>query len=243
MFLLQASIGTLNDLVDVGIDSGRKPGKPIPRGAVSPSLAAAIAVATLAAGLGLSAVSGPATLGVAVAGVGCGYLYDVRLSRTTWSWLPLALALPLVPVHAWLGAVGRLPEALVVVGPVAVLAGAGLALGNGLVDVERDGQAGRRTAVVALGQRWVWTLHLLSLGGAILGAALGAIVAGPPTADWWGPATMIASLLIGGGAALVGSGSARIRERGWELEVLGVALLGVAWLGGLALTGRGLGGS
>src|SRR6476469_6672903 len=35
MTALQASIGTVNDLVDVALDTGRKPGKPIPAGLVS----------------------------------------------------------------------------------------------------------------------------------------------------------------------------------------------------------------
>jgi len=231
MLALQASIGALNDVADAGVDSGRKPGKPIPRGAVGPTTAAVVALAGLGVGLALSAVSGPATAAVAGAGVGCGYLYDLRLSRTPWSWLPLAIALPLVPLHAWLGATGVAPPALVALVPVAVLAGAGLALGNGIVDAERDRAARLRTAVVAIGSRRAWLLH----GAALAGAIGGAIVLGPRTLDGWRVvAEAVASAAIALGIGLVGTSRPSLRERGWELEAVGVALLGVTWLAGVA---------
>lgn len=231
MLALQASIGALNDLVDAGIDSGRKPGKPIPRGAARPSEALALAVAGLALGLALSALSGPATAAVAAAGVACGYLYDLRLSRTPWSWLPLALALPLVPIHAWLGATGTMPDGLWGLVPIALFAGSGLALGNGLVDVERDRSARLATAVVAVGATRAWGLHAAALGAAV---AL-TVVLGPPVPEaWWGPAAALATGIIAAGVALARAGRPALRERGWELEAFGVAVLGIAWLAGVA---------
>ena len=51
MTALQASIGTLNDLVDAPRDAGRKPGKPIPAGTVSIGTARSVAVGAAAVGL------------------------------------------------------------------------------------------------------------------------------------------------------------------------------------------------
>ncbi len=231
MLALQASIGALNDLVDAGVDSGRKPGKPIPRGAVRSGEAAAVAGAGLALGLTLAIISGPATAAVAVVGVGCGYAYDLRLQRTAWSWLPLAVALPLLPVYAWIGATGRVPEALVELIPIGLVAGAGLALGNGLVDAERDREARLGTAVVGLGPRSAWRVHAVAL----VGAALAVMALQPRRTDaWWVLVPIAATTVIAVGIGLVGARRAAVRERGWELEALGVALLGVAWLAAVA---------
>ncbi|HYL41246.1 MAG TPA: UbiA family prenyltransferase, partial [Candidatus Binatus sp.] len=168
MLALQISIGALNDLVDADLDRGRKPGKPIPRGVVTTSEAAMVAIIGLAVGLALSAPSGAPTVLVAAAGAGCGYAYDLRLSRTGWSWLPLAAALPLVPLYAWLGATGTLPGELVAIMPAGLLAGAALALANGLADLERDRAAGTAAAVVRIGPTPAWALHTTALGGAVV---------------------------------------------------------------------------
>lgn len=239
MLALQASIGALNDLVDAGLDSGRKPGKPLPRGAVRPIEAATLAAIGLVIGLGLSAVSGPATALVAGAGAACGYAYDLRLSRTAWSWLPLATALPLVPVYAWLGATGGVPASILAIVPAGFLAGAALAVGNAMVDEERDRQAGIQTAVVALGPRRASALNVAGLAAAvaialIAGPSLGGGKAG--AIPWRGLAVLAAVVLMAIGVGLGSRPAAGRRERGWELEAVGVALLGIAWLAGVPPT-------
>lgn len=235
MLALQASIGALNDLVDAGIDSGRKPGKPIPRGAVRPLEAASVAFVALAAGLGLSAASGPGTAAVAAAGVGLGYAYDLRLSRTAWSWLPLAAALPLVPVYAWIGTTASVPGALLPLIPVGILAGAGLALGNGLADLERDGAAGVATAALRL-RRAAWPVHAAALGSVVAlawalvpGAASGASPGGGVREG----AMALGSALVLLGVALAALHRSDLRERGWELEACGVVLVALAWVSGI----------
>ena len=243
MLCLQASIGALNDLVDAPLDAGQKAGKPLPRGLVSPRSAGLVAGVAGVVGLALSAPSGPATLAVAAAGVSLGYLYDLRLSRSPFSWLPLALALPLLPIHAWLGATGSVPPGLVTLVPAAVLAGFGLALGNGLADVERDAATGRRGIVVALGPQMGWLLHAAALG---LVVALAWLVA-PGAASSTGALAILRSggVPLGGaavalGAALLLGRRAGLRERGWELEAVGVAAIGIAWLAGTAASARPL---
>jgi 4-hydroxybenzoate polyprenyltransferase len=238
MLALQASIGALNDLVDADVDRGRKPGKPIPRGAASPTEAAAVALLGLAAGLALAAPSGLTTVLLAGIGASLGYAYDLRLSRTSWSWLPLAAALPLVPLFAWLGTSGGVPPGLVTLVPLGLLAGAGLALGNGLADLERDAAAGVATAARALGG-WAWPVQAAALAGAVALAWLIGPAAGPQPSlnqglDQVRPAAMAAATgLIGLGLVLTRAARPDRRERGWELEACGVALLGLAWIAGI----------
>jgi 4-hydroxybenzoate polyprenyltransferase len=256
MLLLQLSIGALNDLADAGVDAVQGRGKPIPLGLVSRGSAQVIVVVTGTSGLALSSPSGSATLGVAAAGLGLGYLYDLRVSRTTLSWVPLALALPLVPIHAWLGATGTVPPGLVTIVPVAVIAGGALAIANGLVDLDRDAVAGRATIAVRLGRVRAWAAHsaLLTIA-AVLAILLAPAV--PATGAETAPATTIDPAVLGllrsGGIAvgigLLGIGSTalsaharRVREIGWELEAVGIAALGVGWLAGTAAgAGGGVG--
>ena len=249
MLAIQFSIGALNDLVDTPLDAREKPRKPIPSGLVGPRTAAAVAIVGAAIGILLSSVSGTATTAVALAGLCRGFVYDLRQSRTALSWLPLALALPLLPIHAWLGATGVVPPGLVTLIPVAVLGGAGLAIANGLVDVERDRSVGRRAIAVLLGRRRAWFAQTL-----VLGATATLAIAFAPTIphDSTGPqlealrsvrvaGVWLGAILLVVGAAALAAGRATVRERGWEVEALAVACLGLGWLAGTAGTaGRGV---
>jgi 4-hydroxybenzoate polyprenyltransferase len=255
MLMLQASIGAVNDLADRSLDRTQKPAKPLPSGLVSDGLARAWAALTAVLGLVLALPSGP--LGVAVAGLGLslGYAYDLRLSRTALSWLPLAVALPLVPIYGWLGATGAIPPGLVTLVPAALLAGAGLAIGNGLVDLERDAPVGKATIAVRIGRARAWAVHVVAFGVAIGMAALlapGASTAGEFPGAWLGGAELLAAVRSAGipigaagialGAGLMIGHGASLRERGWELEAIGTAVVGLGWLAGLAATaGRGVG--
>ena len=233
---VQASIGALNDLVDAPRDAGLKPGKPIPRGVATTRDARAVTMVGLTLGLALTLPSGPAATGTLAVAALCGYAYDLWLSRTAISWLPLALALPLVPVYAWLGSTGRLPAELLAILPAAVLAGAGLALANALADLERDRERGAASAAVVLGARRAWLLQ-----AGLLVAAVGLVAAVRPAA-LVGTAAGVApgGLALAAGLVAVvtgiglgrGGGPAR-RERAWELEALGVALVGAGWLASL----------
>lgn len=242
MLAIQVSIGALNDVVDAPLDALQKPRKPIPSGLVSQRTAGTVAAAGATIGIVLSAVSGPAPAVASVACLALGYAYDLRLSRTALSWLPLSLALPLLPMHAWLGAAGTIPSGLLTLVPAAILGGAGLALANGLVDVERDASAGRNAIAVALGRRRAWAVQTLALATAAVLALLiaPAVPAGSAGGDvdvlrivrmvgvWLG----IAALAVG--AAALASSRASLRERGWELEAFGVVGLGLGWLAGTA---------
>lgn len=245
MLALQVSIGALNDLADAARDAGEKPGKPLPSGAATERDARSLTLVGLGLGLALSAPSGLPVVAVAALGACLGYAYDLRLSRTPWSWLPLALALPLVPIHAWLGASGSMPPGLLALVPAAVLAGGALAIANGLVDLERDARSTRRTIAVALGGGKAWLAHAVLLAAV---AALGVFVAPAVASDasgagdgplpieilrglrTWGVAVGLGAL--GLGALALAAARPAIRERGWELEAGGVAGIGVGWLAG-----------
>jgi 4-hydroxybenzoate polyprenyltransferase len=233
MTALQASIGALNDIVDAPRDAGRKPGKPIPAGLVSPWLAWSVVVLAAGLGLGLSAPSGVATIGLAVVVLAIGYGYDLVFKGRVWSWFPFAIGIPLLPVFGWLGTTGGLPASFLVLLPVAVVAGAALAIANARADAERDAAAGVTSVVTRLGLERSWALHagLLAL---VVVLAMATLVAGTA-----GPLAMLgavgAGLVIALGVALGRRADSVRRERAWELEAVGVALLAAAWLAGTTL--------
>jgi 4-hydroxybenzoate polyprenyltransferase len=247
MLALQVSIGALNDAADAPFDVAGKPGKPIPAGMASQREAVAISTVGFLVGIGLSAPSGVGVAAVALLGAGLGYAYDLWLSRTVASWLPLALALPLSPIHAWLGATGDVPPGLVTLLPVAVAAGLLLTLSNGLVDVERDRASGKGGLARRLGEGRAWLANALAVAGVAVLAVLlipSIPLGGSPDLPGDGGAgfaTVQVGGLLGGlgalalGALVLRSRSPRIRERGWELQAVGVAGIGVAWMAGLAV--------
>ena len=249
MLCMQASIGAVNDVADVPLDRIAKPSKPIPAGDVALPAARGWAVVAGLLCLVLALPSGVATAVVSALGLALGYLYDLRLSRTRLSWLPLALALPLVPLIGWLGARGSIPAELWILLPIAMLAGGALLGANGLVDVEGDALAGRLTIPVWLGRRGSWLAHAAGLAAAVALALLFMPLPAARDPDTalrmalrlaWMAGIPLGVVAIAAGAAILSAPRPGIRERGWELEALGTAVLGLGWLAGVALaTGGG----
>jgi 4-hydroxybenzoate polyprenyltransferase len=235
MFCLQASIGTVNDIVDLERDRGAKPGKPLPRGLVGRPTASFVAALGLLAGLGLSALIEPRAAGVAVVGLGLGYAYDLRLKASRWSWLPFALGIGLLPVYAWLGATGSIPAVFGLLLPMATLAGASLALANQLADDERDRQVGLRTAVGSLGRARAWAVSALLDAVVGVGALASLVLSGAPFLFTGAADASIGLIVVG--LHLGRSGLPATRERAWELQAGGFACLALAWLAGLANQG------
>ena len=228
MTALQFGIGATNDMVDAPRDAGHKPGKPIPSRLVSPPLAGAVAVAGFGVGLVLSSVSGAPTVALALAVVGIGLAYDLRLKGTAWSWLPFAVGIPILPGFGWLGATGTLPPIFGILAPVAVVAGAGLAIANALADVERDHAAGTASIATALGAGRAWAVQA-ALTGVVVVAAVGSAAILSASS---GRALLVAvagCVTIAGLALGRGGGAAR-RERAWQVAAVGTAVLGVAWI-------------
>jgi 4-hydroxybenzoate polyprenyltransferase len=240
MTALQAAIGALNDLVDAPHDAGSKPGKPVPAGLVSRELARTVIAVAGGVGLALTAVASPAEpaagrvvmIGLALSGLGIGASYDLRAKGTAWSWLPFAVGLPLLPVFAWFGATGSLPTWFAVLVPMAGLAGAGLAVANARADLERDREAGVGSVAVRLGPGGSWLVGAGLLGGAAA-MAVGWLIATGTTPPML---ALVASGLavIGSGIWLGRAGDPARRERAWQLEAIGTAVVAVGWLASVA---------
>jgi 4-hydroxybenzoate polyprenyltransferase len=234
MTALQVAIGALNDIVDASADAGRKPGKPIPAGLVSVGQGRAMAIGGAALGLALAAPSGVALVALAVVVLGIGAAYDLRAKGTPWSWLPFAVGIPLLPLYGWLGATGALPSWTGPFLPMAVLAGAALAVANGRADIARDEAAGRSSIAAALGpgRSWWVATGLLTVALAIALVSLAVRVGEAPLVA----ATAVVALvmlgigLVGAGVVLGRSRSAARLERAWELQAVGVAAVGLGWV-------------
>jgi 4-hydroxybenzoate polyprenyltransferase len=198
---------------------------------------------SVVAGVGgvlLALPSGGATVALAVVLLGLGYAYDLWFKGTAWSWVPFALAIPLFPTYGWLGAVGSLPAVWAVLLPVAMVAGAALALGNAAVDVERDEATGVSSVATALGWRRAAVAALILTVCVAAVAAASLVVLGAPVA-------LLLAVVLGGGVAVAGTlaildARPDRREVGWKVQAVGVALVGAGWLAAVAaagLTGSG----
>jgi 4-hydroxybenzoate polyprenyltransferase len=228
MMALQGSIGALNDLHDAPMDAGRKPGKPIPAGSVSVPVARAVVVGGAAIGIALAALVDLriAALGVVVLAIGYGY--DLLAKGTAWSWLPFAVGIPILPVYGWLGAAGSLPSFFTALVPMAMLAGAALAIANARADLERDRAAGTVSAATRLGLEGSWRLQ------AVLWATAAAVGLGWVAFRGVGLAGVAPFAAAAGLIAVVVGWSRRRdpggRERAWEFEATLTALALLAWL-------------
>jgi 1,4-dihydroxy-2-naphthoate octaprenyltransferase len=154
---------------------------------------------------------------------------------TAWAWLPFAAGVPLLPVHAWVGAVGRVPAAFALLVPLAVAAGAAVALANGLVDPDRDRVSAARTPAVRLGVDRARGLAAGLLVIVIIGVAVSLAIAGAPQTAWL--IVLGGTGAIAAGLVVLGTPSVARRERGWEATAMGIGLLAAGWAIGLAERG------
>lgn len=235
MLFLQFAIGIANDLADAEADAIAKPAKPIPAGLLARRHAlvalglCGVLGMLAAASVGLAA----ATLGIV--GLSDGLAYDLRLKGTVLSWVPFSAGVALLPVYAWVGATGSWPGALWGILILGLLAGVTLALANSLSDLEKDRGTGVRSIAVALGRERTFTLDAaLMLGVQAIAAA---------TVPWSGAdARSLAAGIAGAcvawtGVGLAASGNDRPRQAGWEVQAIGIVVLGAAWLAALSTTG------
>ena len=214
MTALQASIGALNDVVDAPRDAGHKPGKPIPAGLLTVTLARTVVVLAAGLGLALSVPSGVLTVGLAVIVLGIGYAYDLVFKGTAWSWVPFAVGIPLLPVFGWLGATGGLPASFAVLLPVAVLAGAALAIANARADLDRDAAAGVDSVAVRLGSERAWAVQTTLLVVVVGAAVITLVHGGVPAASLVAAAGSVVVVAVG--VALGRSHDADRRELAWR---------------------------
>ncbi len=162
-----------------------------------------------------------------------GFGYDLTIKGTPWSWAPFAIGIPLLPVFAWLGAAGSLPSFMGRLVAAAVVAGAVVAIANARADLERDRAAGVRSVATALGLERSWWLGL-GLVAVVLAIAAGPVL--DAIAAGSAPAAAVAGVVVGAGLLLAGAAvgyraGPPSRERAWELQAIGIAVLAVGWLG------------
>jgi 4-hydroxybenzoate polyprenyltransferase len=254
MFAIQVGIGAANDVTDAARDAVVKPAKPIAAGLIAPDVARSVAVAALGIGLLLAASLSPGALALAAAGATTGLAYDLRLKGTALAWLPFAVGIPLLVLFAWWGARQELSPAILVAAGLAVPAGAALAIANALPDAERDARTGVRTMATSMGlsraSRTVAGLQALVGSAAVVSylvlageigptiSAPSGPVAGLAAAGWAGVALAGSVVLLAIGVFLGAAQSVSWRQRGWEVQAVGLGLMAAAWTGGLASAGR-----
>jgi 4-hydroxybenzoate polyprenyltransferase len=230
----QAAIGAVNDLRDLASDAVGQPWKPLPSGRLSTRAARRTAIVGGGIGVVGSAALGLSVLVVGLAGFGLGLAYDLRLKRTPWGWLCFAIALPLIPVFAWLGVGAGAPPELGMLFLLGGLAGLELGLANGLVDEGTDRRAGAHSLAVRLGPR----LARVTMAGAAMGiivVAWRSLLDGGGSQDLAATTPIRVVLALGSMVLVVGVALAMRRDpawswRGWQVQAVGVAMLGLAWL-------------
>ena len=235
MLFLQFAIGVANDLADTASDAISKPTKPLPGGLVSRSLATRAFVLVSLVGLGFAAWVGPAPAVVGVLGLADGMLYDVRLKGTAFGWVPFAAGVGLLPLYSWVGAGAALTAGVGVVAALAVLAGTALALANAYADLERDVASGTVSIATTLGARRtmmanvaiLMVVQIVALATTFWSGGSGLLV----TAEAAGCLLAWAALI----PPVLGSGSAR--RLVWELQGVGIVVIGAAWLSALSTAG------
>jgi 4-hydroxybenzoate polyprenyltransferase len=228
MTALQMSIGALNDIHDAPDDAGHKPGKPIPAGLVSVPAAWTVVVAGAALGVAVGALADVRIGALAIVVLLIGYSYDLVAKGTPWSWLPFAVGIPLLPVYGWLGAAGALPSFFVALVPMAVLAGAALAIANARADLERDVATTTVSIATRLGVEGSWRLHAALWSVTLIVALAWLVFRGVGLAQI--APVVAAAGLIGAAVAWSRDSGPAGRERAWQFEAAGGALALLAWL-------------
>jgi 4-hydroxybenzoate polyprenyltransferase len=233
MLGFQASIGAVNDVVDLEHDRVARPDRPLVVGAVDTWAAIAVALAGGALGLVISAAFGAAVLVAGAAGYACGLAYDLWLRERGLGWACYAAAFPLLLCWTWLAAAGSLAPGSALLLPLAALAGPTIHLANGLADLDTDAAIGSAGLADSLGPRR-GRIALVVLTVIVHALAWGVLLLAP---DLPGPALVAgATASIVAALGVLGScqSEARSRELGWLLQAVALAILAVAILASLA---------
>jgi len=119
--------------------------------------------------------------------------------------------------------------------PIALVAGAALAVANAVADVEGDLAAGIETVATSLGLDRARRIGGALEGLVVLVALSSAALLGADVA--WLAVTGGGSILVLVGLVLGWSSRPTTRRHGWEVQAVGLALVAAGWLGALASAG------
>ena len=229
IFLVSASVGSMNDFLDVDLDRRTKPEKPIARGDLRPRTAFAISVLSAIVGVLLSAALGLPVMVVALLVLASGLAYDVWLKGTLWSWVPYGIGIPALPVWGFLAA-GQFTPVLLLSFPLGALISLALYLANTIPDLEGDTAYGIKGLAHRLGLR-----RSLIASWACFGLTTGLLALTPAVfgndARWLLPGLGLGAvlLLVMVGDYFVNRSRASLR-RGWYLSAVLAIVLGVSWV-------------
>jgi 4-hydroxybenzoate polyprenyltransferase len=141
----------------------------------------------------------------------------------------------LLPLYAWVGAGADLTAGFAAVVVLAVAAGTALALANAYADLHRDELSGTRSIATVLGARSALRADVMILVAV-------QVVAGATTLGSVGPSLPLAfeaagSLLAWLGICVAIAGRGRASHLVWELQGIGIAVMGAAWLWAMSSAG------
>ena len=120
MFLISAAIGSMNDYLDVDLDRGARPNKPLIRGDIQPATALLVSGVAATAGILLSVWFGWTTVAIALLPLASGMVYNFWAKGTIWSWVPYAISISALPVWAFVAA-GKFKPLVLLTLPLGIL--------------------------------------------------------------------------------------------------------------------------
>ena len=171
----QVAIGTVNELVDAGIDARVKPAKPIPAGLVTKRGARILTGVALLGMIWFSTRFGWVSLALCALGTAVGIAYSLWFKRSRLAWLPYLIALPLLPIWVF-KALEAFDWQLLMLYPLATFASIAVHLGQSLPDVEADRASEVHNLTSALGERQAFLLCVGSILLSLLLASIAAII-------------------------------------------------------------------
>jgi 4-hydroxybenzoate polyprenyltransferase len=233
VFLIHASIGSMNDYCDIDLDRHTKPKKPLVRGDIQSGTALAISGVAAIAGLILSLRFGWAAETLALAVLASGMAYNFWAKGTVFSWVPYAVFIPAVPVLSFIVA-GKFVPVVLLSFPLGALIALALNIANTLPDLEGDMRYGVQGLAHRLGLRHALLVAWGSFAGAIgLLASTPAVLGNDAAVLFPGLATA-AVLLLATIADYAVNRSEQALKRGWYASAVLAVVLGCAWVASLA---------
>lgn len=232
IFLIHASIGSMNDFCDIDLDAKTKPRKPIVRGDIRLRVALVVSCVAAVAGALLSLSFSWSTLFVAIAVLTSGMAYNFWAKGTVYSWVPYSVFIPALPVWAFVAAHKFTPVVLLSF-PLGALMSLALNVANTMPDLKGDTQYGLQGLAHRLGLEHSLRVLWSAFAGTIILLALTPGIVGN-NAIYLLPGVVLGGVLLVVMILdrLLNRSDASLR-RGWYLSAVIAAILGGAWVASL----------